>query len=85
MLVSLIAIMLSRLEIDIDKYITVYSNLAETVFRKKLSSLPFNFKGKVKSRFNSAKLEAIVLKVIKHGGASKRDLFNDGVKRRCRT
>jgi hypothetical protein len=57
--------MLSRLEIGVDKCITAYSNLVETVFGQKLSSLPFNFKGKVRSRFDSVKLEAAVLKVIK--------------------
>jgi len=77
--------MLGRLEMDVDECIVAYSGLAETVFGEKLSSFPFNFKGKVKSRFDSAKLEAAVLKVIKHGGASERDLFNDGAKRGCRT
>ena len=77
--------MLGRLEMDVDECIAAYSDLAETVFGQKLSSLPFNYKGKVKSRFDSVKLEAAVLKVIKHSGASERDLFNDGAKRGCRT
>jgi len=73
---SLIAIMLGRLEMDVDQCITAYS------------LLPFNFKGKVKSRFDSAKLGAAVLKMINQSRASntsERDLFNDGVKRGCRT
>ena len=77
--------MLGRLEMDVDECIAAYSDLAETVFGQKRSSLPFNFKGKVKSRFDSVKLEAAFLKVIKHRGASERDLFNDGAKRGCRT
>lgn len=77
--------MLGRLEMDVDECIAAYSDLAETVFGQKLSSLPFNYKGKVKSRFDSVKLEAAVLKVIKHSGVSERDLFNDGAKRGCRT
>ena len=77
--------MLGRLEMDVDECIAEYSDLAETVFGKKLSSLPFSFTGKTKSRFDSAKLEAAVLKAIKHRGASERDLFNDGTKRGCRT
>lgn len=48
--------MLGRLEMDVNDCIAEYSDLAEKVFGKKLSSLPFNFKGKVKSRFDSAKL-----------------------------
>jgi hypothetical protein len=59
--------MLGRLEMGVDECIAAYGNLAETVFGQKLSSLPFNFKGKVRSRFDSVKLEAAVLKVIKRG------------------
>ena len=70
---------------DTDECIAAYGNLAETVFGQKLTSLPFNFKGKVRSRFDSVKLETAVLKVIKRGGAAEHDLFNDGAKRGCRT
>jgi hypothetical protein len=77
--------MLGRLEMGVDECIAAYGNLAETVFGQKLSSLPFNLKGKVRSRFDSVKLQAAVLKVIKLGGAAENDLFNDGAKRGCRT
>lgn len=77
--------MLGRLEMDVNDCIAEYSDLAEKVFGKKLSSLPFNFKGKVKSRFDSAKLEAAILEVIKKASTSEGDLFNDGAKRGCRT
>jgi hypothetical protein len=80
--------MLGRLEMDVDQCIAAYTDLAESVFRKRISLLPFNFRGKVKSRFDSAKLGAAVLKIVKQSRASntsERDLFNDGVKRGCRT
>lgn len=77
--------MLGRLEMNVDQCIAAYSDLAKTVFEKKLSSLPFNFKGKVKSRFDSGKLEAAVLKAITQSGAAKDELFNDGKERGCRT
>ena len=77
--------MLGRLEMGVDQCIAAYSDLAEAVFGKKVSSLPFNFQGKIKSRFDSSKLEAAVLKVIKDGGASEHELLNDGAKRGCRT
>ena len=44
--------MLGRLEMDVDECITAYSDLAEAVFEAKLSSIPFNMKGKVKARFD---------------------------------
>jgi hypothetical protein len=77
--------MLSRLEMDVDECITAYSDLAEAVFGEKLSSLPFNIKGKVKPRFDSAKLEKAIRKVVVQSRAIKTDLLNDGAKRGCRT
>jgi hypothetical protein len=77
--------MLGRLEMDVDQCTAAYSDLAETVFGKKLSSIPINITGKVKSRFDSAKLESAVRKVVTQGGASDTDLLNDGTERGCRT
>jgi hypothetical protein len=76
--------MLGRLEMDVDDCITAYSELAEAVFGQKLSSIPFNIKGKVKARFDSTKLEKAVRNVVQ-GSASEADLFNDGTERGCRT
>jgi hypothetical protein len=56
--------MLGRLEIDVDKCIIAYSELAEAVFREKLSSFLFSVMGKVKARFDLAKLEIAVRKVV---------------------
>ena len=77
--------MLGRLEMDVNECITAYSELAEAVFGEKLSSVPFNIKGKVKSRFDSAKLEKAVQKVVIGSGAAETDLLNDGTERGCRT
>jgi hypothetical protein len=77
--------MLGRLEMDVDECITAYSELAEAVFGEKLSSVPFNMKGKVKARFDSAKLEKAIRKVVVDSGASEIDLFNDETERGCRT
>ena len=77
--------MLGRLEMDVDECITAYSDLAEVVFGQKQSSLPFNIKVKVQSRFDSAKLESAIRKVLVQSGASETDLLNDGTDRGCRT
>jgi hypothetical protein len=45
----LIAIMLGRLEMDVDECILAYSELLETVFGEKSSRLPFSWKGKTKA------------------------------------
>jgi hypothetical protein len=77
--------MLGRLEMGVDECIAAYNDLAAAVFGEKLSSIPFNFKGDVKVRFDSAKLEIAIRKVVKQSGASEEDLFNDGAERGCRT
>lgn len=77
--------MLGRLEMDVDVCINAYSDLAKEVFGKKASLIPFSFKGKVKSRFDSAKLERAVREVIKQSGASEDDSFNNSTERGCRT
>lgn len=76
--------MLGRLEMDVDECIDAYSDLAAAVFGEKLSSIPINVKGDIKPRFDSAKLESAIQKVIEDSGASKQDLFNDGTERGCR-
>ncbi|KAH9203476.1 acyl transferase/acyl hydrolase/lysophospholipase [Leptodontidium sp. 2 PMI_412] len=52
---GLIAIMLGRLEMDVDKCIEAYTKLAEAVFSQKKSHLPFNLKGKVKAQLVEAR------------------------------
>jgi len=77
--------MLGRLEMDVDKCIIAYSDLAAAVFSEKLRSLPFSRRGNVSARFDSAKLESAIRKVIMDSGASDKDLFNDGTERGCKT
>ena len=75
----LIAIMLGRLEMDVDECIAAYTKLMKTVFEKKPS-----WTGNIKSQFDTAKLESAIKKVITSHGAKETDLFNDGVERGCR-
>jgi hypothetical protein len=77
--------MLGRLEMDVDACIDAYSGLAEAVFGDKLKSIPFNWMGRVKARFDSAKLESAIRKVVEDSGTSKETLFNDRTERGCRT
>ena len=82
---ELIAIMLGRLEMDVDECIAAYSELAAAVFGQKSSRIPFNIKGKIQERFDSAKLESAIREVIGQSGVSETDLLNDGIERGCRT
>ncbi|KAI1390156.1 uncharacterized protein F4822DRAFT_225814 [Hypoxylon trugodes] len=81
---GLIAIMLGRLEMDVDECISVYSELMKYVFESRLSRFPLNFGGKTKPRFKSAKLESAIKAVINARGFNEKDHFNDEVDRKCR-
>ena len=72
---SLIAIMLGRLEMDVDDCISAYCDLASEVFGEKLSVFPTTLKGKVNARFDSTKLESAVRKVIRRRGYLEMSLF----------
>ncbi|KFY32151.1 hypothetical protein V493_00462, partial [Pseudogymnoascus sp. VKM F-4281 (FW-2241)] len=82
---GLIAIMLGRLEMDVDECIAAYSDLAAAVFGEKLTQVPVNIKGKIKPRFDSAKLESAIRKAVIRSGVSETDLLDNGTERGCRT
>ena len=54
----IIAIMLGRLEMDIDECINTYTSMFKTLFGK--TRLPVNFLGRIKGRFDSVVLEECV-------------------------
>lgn len=80
----LIAIMLGRLEMDVDECISAYSEFMKAIFKAKSSRFPINLKGRAKARFDSNLLRNAIERVIAHHDASKTDLFNDGGPRGCR-
>ena len=67
---------------DVDECITEYTRLLKTVFEK--SSLPFNFKGKIKGRFDSKVLENAIKQTIEARDLNTSELLNDGKDRGCR-
>ncbi|CAI6342365.1 unnamed protein product [Periconia digitata] len=82
---GLIAVMLGRLEMDVDECIDAYSELAAAVFGEKLTPIPVKIEGEVKPQFDSARLETAIRKVVTRGGAPETALFNDGIERGCKT
>jgi hypothetical protein len=77
--------MLGRLEMDVDACIAAYSELMKAVFKERSSWLPVSRSGKVKARFDSAKLRSAVNDVVASSGASPTDAFNDCKDRGCHT
>jgi hypothetical protein len=80
----LIAIMLGRLEMDVDECISAYSKLMESVFGEKSSWLPIGWTGKTKAQFDSTRLKKAIEEVITCQGVSTTDLLNDGSPRGCK-
>lgn len=80
----LIAIMLGRLEMNVDEYISAYSKLMESVFGEKSSWLPIGLTGRTKAQFDSTRLKNAIEGVITRQGTSTTDLFDDGRPRGCK-
>ena len=78
---SIIAIMLGRLEMDIQECIDAYTDMFKTIFGKK--GLPVNGRGKIKGRFDSIVLEECIRKILKDNGQSQTEPLNDG-RERCK-
>ncbi|KAJ5732391.1 Acyl transferase/acyl hydrolase/lysophospholipase, partial [Penicillium malachiteum] len=81
---GLIAIMLGRLEMDVDECIEAYRALMESVFSDKTRKIALDWSGNVKAQYDSQKLRAAIEHVIVSAGVSPDALMNDGNSRRCR-
>ncbi|KAA6415805.1 MAG: hypothetical protein FRX48_00523 [Lasallia pustulata] len=85
---GLIAIMLGRLEMDVDECIQTYKCLLETIFKSK-SLIPVTIKGKTKARFDSNILRQSIEDIIRKHIDTSRDpateLLNNGQVKDCKT
>ena len=79
---SLIAIMLGRLQMDIQPCIDAYSELSRRIFCNR--GLPVDWRGKVTGRYKASELEDAVRTIIKNSGSSEDAPLNDGKDRGCR-
>jgi hypothetical protein len=61
-MLSLIAIMLGRLEMDIDECIKAYIEMSDRIFQKKRLLLGWN--GDIQGRFDTAELESSIKRMI---------------------
>lgn len=80
----LIAIMLGRLEMDVDECIEAYRQLIKSVFSEKSSKIPVDCSGNIKAQYDSRKLRSAIEEVIIRSGCCPGDLLNDGKDRHCR-
>ena len=80
----LIAIMLGRLEMDVDECIEAYNELSAGVFAKPQRSFPVDFGFGVAPRFDSTKLRDAILTIIASRGLPPDAPFDDGENHGCR-
>ncbi|CAG8393837.1 unnamed protein product [Penicillium salamii] len=81
---GLIAIMLGRLEMDVDECIAAYIKLMKEIFGKPSKRGLSKLFGKIKPQFDASKLEGAINEVTNSCGAKTTDLFNDEANRNCR-
>ncbi|KAJ5993903.1 FabD/lysophospholipase-like protein [Penicillium sp. IBT 35674x] len=81
---GLIAIMLGRLEMDVDECIAAYIKLMKIIFDKPLKRGLSSIIGKIKPQFDATKLESAINEVITSSGSKPTDPFDDKIDRGCR-
>ncbi|KAK2038272.1 FabD/lysophospholipase-like protein [Colletotrichum somersetense] len=81
---GLIAIMLGRLEMDVDECIAAYTELIKEIFSEKLHKFRVGMSFKIRPRFDSKKLCNAIEAVLKKKGMPVTTLLNDGEERGCK-
>ena len=76
------AIMLGRLEMNIDECISAYTDLSTKVFQKQRHRVKIN--GKIQGRFDTAELERSVKEIIGQKGLQKDALLKAPDNARCK-
>ncbi|KAM0277280.1 hypothetical protein ACHAQH_005939 [Verticillium albo-atrum] len=74
---GLIAIMLGRLEMDVDECIAAYNKLSADVFAKLRRKIPISSRSNLALRFDSAKLKDAILEIITSRGLLPDAPFDD--------
>ncbi|OQV09068.1 hypothetical protein CLAIMM_13246 [Cladophialophora immunda] len=74
---GIIAIMLGRLEMDVDECIKEYKVMMKKVFKNKRNAFFVSITGNVKARFSSKTLETAIKEVLRSKGFKEDDLLLD--------
>ncbi|EGU85090.1 hypothetical protein FOXB_04404 [Fusarium oxysporum f. sp. conglutinans Fo5176] len=83
---GLIAIMLGRLQMDVDECISAYNNLIKVVFSKeaRVHQSKFNLLGQTQARFDSGGLKDAIEKTLRDRGLSPTDDMVDSLEPGCK-
>jgi hypothetical protein len=76
--------MLGRLEMDVDDCISRYTDLMKDVFGKQARRIPLSWRGGIRARFDSTRLETAIKEVMADRGISESERLNDQKPRGCR-
>ena len=80
--ISLIAIMLGRLKMDVSTCIDVYLNLSSLIFQQVAHRV--TWRGSIQARFDSAVLQRAIKDIIKEQGLDEEELFREVEEPRCK-
>ncbi|KAF5630109.1 calcium-independent phospholipase A2 [Fusarium sp. NRRL 52700] len=83
---GLIAIMLGRLQMDVDECISAYNDLIKVVFNEKarVHQSKFSLRGQTQARFDSGGLKAAIEKTVKDRGLTSTDSMVDSREPDCK-
>lgn len=76
--IRLIAIMLGRLEMDVDECIQAYTTLSGTIFSKRESKFSIGLNGNIKAKFSSKRLREAIESIMNERGVPPDEAFDDG-------
>ncbi|MCJ1383045.1 hypothetical protein MMC17_006158 [Xylographa soralifera] len=76
--------MLGRLGMSVDECIEKYKELMESIFGSKVHYLSINLSANVNARYDSNKVKAAIIQVLRQRNVPENSAFNDGKERRCR-
>ena len=81
---SLIAIMLGRLNMDVNECIEVYKDLMGSIFGSKAHWLPITASANVTAQYDAKRVKAAIEEVLRKHNLPEDAVFNDGIERRCK-
>lgn len=83
--ISLIAIMVGRLQMNVNECIEAYTNMFERIFQRQKHRHGVNFLGSLQNKFDSDILRASIVEIVKSRGWNETEAFNaEGDDRPCR-
>ena len=69
--------MLGRLRMTVEECIQIYEDMCVAIFKRKATSMPISFLGRLKARYSSELLDNAIQHVLAQRGYSKKELLKE--------